>query len=233
MQVLVIEDDEAVAGWVDRLLTEAGHEVTVAATGDEGERLAVAGEHALAIVDLSLPGRSGLAVINALRQEGSRVPVIVMTGRADDEALVAALDAGADDYVVKPVSGTVLLARVRAALRRGGAGRPEELSVGPLALDRITRRLTAHGREIDLAPRELTLLEYLMLRPDEVVTRAELLERVWGTHFETGTNLVDVAVSRLRRKLSGVDGAPAVRGVRGQGYRLVPDGTPAAADEDG
>ncbi len=232
MRVLVIEDETAVAGWVERLLGEAGHTVEVAHTGEEGQRLALAGDYALAIVDLALPGRSGLAVIHALRREGRTIPVIVMTGRAEDEALVAALDAGADDYVVKPVPGTVLLARVRAALRRGGSGRPEELVVGTLVLDRLARRVTASGRELDLAPRELTLLEYLMLRPDEVVTRAELLERVWGTRFETGTNLVDVAVSRLRRKLASVPGSPGVRGVRGRGYRLVAAGAPAAADDE-
>ena len=227
MRVLVIDDDAMVSHWVAKVLREADHDVDVAATAGEGHRVAHSVSYDLALVDLDLPDGSGLSVIHDLRRAGKTMPIIVMTGRADDDGVVAGLNAGADDYLVKPVSTDVLRARVRAALRRGGAIKLDELVLGELAMDRVQHIVRAAGAVLTLSPKEYKLLEYFMLRPEQMVPRTDLLEQVWGMRFDTFTNVVDTTVSRLRQKLTGAVGTPRLRTARGVGYVLT-----AAPDED-
>ncbi len=212
-----------VARWTERILVEAGYVVERAGDGEDGLRVGCAGGFDLALVDIQLPLRNGVSVVGGLRKAGQTMPIIIMTGRADDDDIVRGLDAGADDYIVKPVSADVLKARVRAALRRGGALRSERLVSGLLVLDRLARRVSANGVEIALTPREFSLLEHFMLRPDEVVSRSELLERVWGLNFDPGSNVIDATMNRLRSKLREAVTSPALRTVRGVGFVLSDD----------
>ena len=221
MRILIVEDDEMVAAWTRRALTEAGYQVDIAITGDEGRQLGLAGSYDLFIIDLELPDRDGLTVVRALRRAGLVAPIVITTGRDTDEQLVAGLDAGADDYCIKPVPNAVLLARVRAAIRRGGATHRDEVTVGDVTLNRLARRVIAHGRELALTPLEYSMLELFMLRPGEIVPRTELLSRVWGMTFDPGTSLVDTAVSRLRQKLVGMGCEQRLRTVRGVGHLLT------------
>ena len=221
MRVLVIDDDAMVSHWVAKVLREADHDVDVAGTVGEGHRLAVAKAYDLAVVDLDLPDGSGLAVIHDLRRAGRTMPILVMTGRADDDGVVAGLNAGADDYLVKPVGTDVLRARVRAALRRGGAVALDELVLGDLTMDRVHHVVRASGTVLALSPKEFKLLEYFMLRPEQMVPRSDLLEQVWGMRFDTFTNVVDTTVSRLRQKLTGAAARPRLRTARGVGYVLT------------
>lgn len=221
MRILIVEDDEMVAAWTRRALTEGGYQVDVAITGEEGRQLGTAGSYDLFLIDLELPDRDGLTVVHALRRAGRQAPIVIMTGRDTDEQLIAGLDAGADDYCIKPVPNAVLLARIRAALRRGGATRQDEVTVGDVTLNRLARRVVANGRELALTPLEFTMLELFMMRPGEVVPRTELLSRVWGMTFDPGTSLVDTAVSRLRQKLGVMGASPRLRTVRGVGHLLA------------
>ncbi len=227
--ILVVEDDPTILKWTESALTGAGFACETASRGDEGLRLASTHAHALVLVDLGLPGRSGLAIIQTLRASGHPVPIVVFTAEESDERVVSALDSGADDYLVKPVSAAVLVARVRAALRRGGAQGGHVLRVGTLSFDRLSRRVSVAGEDgpgepIALTVRELELLEYLMLRGDDTVSRGELHEQVWGMRFDPGTNVVDATISRLRSKIAAQKGAPELLSVRGVGYRLaIPD----------
>lgn len=224
--ILVVEDDPTILKWVEGTLTAAGFACDTAERGDEGLRLASTHAHALVLVDLGLPGRTGLAIIQTLRASGHMVPIVVLTAEASDERVVSALESGADDYLVKPVSAPILVARVRAALRRGGARSGHVLRIGNLSFDRVARRVTVAtangpGEPLALTVRELELLEYLMLRGDDAVSRSELHEQVWGMRFDPGTNVVDATVSRLRTKIAAHAGAPELAAVRGVGYRLV------------
>jgi DNA-binding response OmpR family regulator len=219
MRVLLIEDDVMVSSWVKKLLDEDGLRVDVAGTCDDGLQLAELTDHDLIMLDLELPDRSGIAVVQALRRAGRSTPIIVLTARGDHDDAIVALDAGADDYIVKPVPNGVIKARVRAALRRGGAQRMEELRSGELRLDRVRRTVHVGTDPVPLTPREFAVLEHLMLHVDEVVPRSDLLTRVWGITFDPGTNAVDVAVSRLRQKMG--DGSARIATVRGVGFTLT------------
>lgn len=228
-RVLLIEDDAVTARWAEGALREAGHDVEVAYRGDDGLRLATEGSHALVIVDIGLPGKSGLAVVQALRASGRTVPIIAMTGNPTDEVLVAALHSGADDFVVKPISAKVLQARALAALRRGGPTQGHLLHAGRVTMDRIARRVHVESdgsapnglsREVALTGREFSLLEHLMQRAGEIVGRSDLHEQVWGLQFDPGTNVVDATMSRLRSKIGPVPGFE-IASVRGVGYRLT------------
>jgi DNA-binding response OmpR family regulator len=221
MRTLVIDDEPTIARWIARGLEEAGHAVDIATAAKEGQALATSIDYDLVLVDLGLPDGSGLGVVYALRRAGRTMPIIIVTGQADEERLIGALDAGADDFLTKPLSNGVLQARVRAALRRGGAVRSEEIVVGDLVLDRLTRSVRAGGHQLELSPKEFALLEDLMLRPEVVISRTDLLERVWGMRFASGTNVVDATVSRLRQKVAAAVSAPCIRGVRGVGFVLT------------
>jgi DNA-binding response OmpR family regulator len=220
MRVLIIEDDRMLARLVERTLGEAGYDVDVTPSADEGRDRALATAYDCVLLDLELPDRSGLEVVRAMRREGRDTPVVIMTGRDDDQDVVRGLDAGADDYLLKPVSPDVLKARVRAAVRRGGATRTDQLVIGELAMNRLARTVKGPAGELSLTPKEFAMLEHLMLRVEEVVSRSELLEHVWNMKFDPGSNVVDAHVARLRQKLRGV-ARPEVRTARGVGFVLT------------
>lgn len=220
MRVLIIEDDRMLARLVERTLGEAGYAVDVTRSADEGRDAALAATYDAVLLDLELPDRSGLEVVRTLRREGRDVPVLIMTGRHDDQDIVRGLDAGADDYLLKPVSPEVLKARLRAAVRRGGSTRTDQLVIGELAMNRLARTVRGNGQELALTPKEFAMLEHLMLRAEEVVSRSELLEHVWNMKFDPGSNVVDAHVARLRQKLRGVT-RPEIRTSRGVGFVLT------------
>ena len=221
MRVLIIEDDRMLARLVERMLVESGWAVDVSQTAEEGRQLALAGPYDAVLLDLELPDRNGLDVVKALRQEGHDVPVLIMTGHDNDEDIVRGLDAGADDYLLKPVSSEVLKARLRAATRRGASKSKEQLVMGELVLNRLTRQVFGNGQEVSLTPKEFAMLEHLLLRADEVVSRTELLEHVWNMRFDPGSNVVDAHVARLRQKLRTVLERPEIKTSRGVGFMIT------------
>jgi DNA-binding response OmpR family regulator len=221
MRVLMIEDDRMLARIVERALGDAGHAVDVTRSADEGRDRALAHSYDAILLDLELPDRSGLEVLRTLRREGRDVPVLIMTGRHDDEEIVKGLDAGADDYLLKPVSPEVLMARLRAAVRRGGTNRTEQIAMGDLVMNRLARTVSGSGKDIALTPKEFAMLEHLLLRAEEVVSRSELLEHVWNMKFDPGSNVVDAHVARLRQKLRSAVARPEIRTARGVGFVLT------------
>jgi two-component system OmpR family response regulator len=225
VRVLVIEDEPAVARVVARALeqeTEYAVDVDVSDRVAEGTRRALDESYDAILLDLELPDGNGLEVVRALRNSGRNTPILIMTGRGDDESIVRGLDAGADDYLLKPLnSNDVLRARVRAAIRRGGSGPPDQLSLGELFVDRLARVVTgANGAPVSLTPKEFSMLEYLLLHADQVVSRTELLDKVWNMKFDPGSNVVDAHVARLRQKLRQIISTPEIRTVRGIGFML-------------
>ena len=223
-KLLMIDDDDATRAYVVKGLTEEGFTVDQAANGRDGLFLASDGTYDLVILDRNLPGMDGMAVLGALRAAGIATPVIILSalGTADDR--VAGLTAGSDDYLVKPFAFAELQARIRLLLRRAAAGSAVEtrLHCQDLELDLLSRKVKRAGKAVELQPREFRLLEYLLRHADQVVTRTMLLEGVWDYHFDPGTNVIDVHVSRLRRKLDDGFDAPLIHTVRGAGYRLGP-----------
>jgi len=220
MKILVVEDDKKVASFVEKGLREDGYSVDVAHDGNDGALKAHVHDYDLLILDVMLPGKTGFDILTELRREESNVPVLLLTARDSTEDIVRGLDAGADDYLTKPFSFEVLLARVRALVRRGGARRLERLRYADVELDRIQHTAVRAGRDLRLTAKEFQLLEYFLLHPEEVVKRTHLLEKVWDLHFDPMSNVVDVHVAKLRRKLSGEGGRPLIHTVRGVGYIL-------------
>ncbi len=220
MKILVVEDDRKVAGFIEQGLKEEGHVVDVAPDGDEATMLAHVYDYDVILLDVVLPKKSGFQVATELRREGRTTPILMLTSRDATEDVVRGLDAGADDYLSKPFRFDELLARIRALHRRGGAERLETLSYGPIALDRLRHSVTVGGQPLDLTPKEFQLLEYFLLHPDQVVRRTTLLEKVWDMHFDPESNVVDVHVGNLRRKLSAAAGEQLVVTVRGVGFAL-------------
>jgi DNA-binding response OmpR family regulator len=225
MRILVVEDDRKVAGFIEMGLREESYAVDLARDGDEAIVLAHVNDYDAILLDLMLPKKNGLQVAAELRREGRTTPILMLTARDATEDVVRGLDAGADDYLAKPFKFDELLARLRALVRRGGATRVERLAVGPLELDRLKHQAYVGGKGLDLTPREFQLLEHFMMHKDDVVRRTELLEKVWDMHFDPESNVVDVHVGNLRRKLrdAGYDGL--IRTVRGVGFRLNGSGT--------
>jgi DNA-binding response OmpR family regulator len=220
MKILVVEDDSKVAGFIDHGLREEGYVVDVASDGEQATMLAHASDYDIILLDLLLPKKNGFQVANELRREGRNTPILMITSRDALEDVVRGLDAGADDYLAKPFKFDELLARIRALHRRGGAERLEILRCGPISLDRLRHTVSVRDRQLDLTVKEFQLLEHFMLHPEEVVRRTTLLEKVWDMHFDPESNVVDVHVGNLRRKLTRAAGEALLRTVRGVGFRL-------------
>jgi DNA-binding response OmpR family regulator len=217
VRLLVVEDEHRLAAALQRGLQAEGFAVDLAGDGPAGLDLARHGSYDAVILDVMLPGLSGYRVVQALRAESNWVPVLMLSAKDGEYDQADGLDVGADDYLTKPFSYVVLLARLRALLRRGAPERPAVLTAGDLRLDPARRRVTRAGVEVGLTSREFALLEYLMRRPGEVVSKIELLDHVWDAAVETAPNAVEVYVGYLRRKL----GRERLETVRGAGYRLV------------
>jgi two-component system OmpR family response regulator len=221
MRLLLIEDDAEAAEYLARALGESGYEVEVAADGRTGRERALAGGHELIIADRNLPHIDGLTIVQNLRAAGSSVPVLVLSALGSVDDRIEGLRAGGDDYLIKPFAFEELLARVEALLRRGqGASVLTRLKVADLELDLIGRTVTRAGKSIDLTAKEFQLLEYLMRRSGQVVTRSMLLEGVWDLHFDPQTNIIDVHMSRLRAAVDRDFPRPLIHTVRGAGYVL-------------
>jgi DNA-binding response OmpR family regulator len=223
MRVLVVEDDELLASSLRRGLAAEGYAVEVAADGVDGLHLAREFDYDAMILDVLLPGLNGVRVCAQLRADGRDLPVLMLTARDGAADHVAGLDAGADDYLAKPFAYVVLLARLRALLRRGPARLPPVLRHGPLALDPARHRCAAGGTELDLTPREFAVLRYLLAHPGTTVTKQELLDHVWGDNDAADHNVVQVYVSSLRRKIDPAGQPSLIETVRGVGYRMRED----------
>ena len=221
-KILVIEDDADAAGYVVKGLTEAGFTVDHAADGRDGLFLATDGRYDAIILDRMLPALDGMAVLGALRAAKIETPVIILSALGSVDDRVSGLTAGSDDYLAKPFALAELLARLRLMIRKSGAGPRIEtvLACGELAMDLLARQVRREGKAIELQPREFRLLEYLLRHSGQVVTRTMLLEGVWDYHFDPGTNVIDVHISRLRRKIDDGFAEPMLHTVRGAGYRL-------------
>ena len=220
MRVLVVEDDRKVAGFIEHGLQEEGYAVDLAPDGDEATMLAHVNEYDVILLDVVLPKKNGFQIAAELRREGRNTPILMLTSRDAAEDVVRGLDAGADDYLAKPFPFDVLLARIRALCRRGGAERLEVLRYGPVALDRLHHIASVNDRPLDLTPKEFQLLEFFLLHPEEVIRRTTLLEKVWEMHFDPDSNVVDVHVGNLRRKLMAAAGEQLLSTVRGVGFTL-------------
>ncbi|MFQ6045254.1 MAG: response regulator transcription factor [Gemmatimonadales bacterium] len=220
MKILVVEDDRKVAGFIEMGLREEGYAVDVAKDGEEATMLAHVNDYDAILLDLMLPKKNGLQVAAELRREGRTTPILMLTARDATDDVVRGLDAGADDYLTKPFKFDELLARLRALVRRGGAARLDRLSYGPLELNRLKHQAHAGGKPLQLTPREFQLLEHFMLHAEEVIRRTELLEKVWDMHFDPESNVVDVHVGNLRRKLREAGCDRLIQTVRGVGFAL-------------
>ncbi len=220
MRVLVVEDELKMASLLRRGLVEAGHAADVARTGDDALWMARAVDYDAVVLDLMLPGLSGVEVCRRLREDGIWSPVLMLTARDGVEDRIAGLDAGADDYLTKPFSFAELLARLRALARRGPVERAPVLEVGNLRLDPATHGVWRGDAEIGLSPKEFALLETFMRRPGQVLSRLELIEHAWDFAYENRSNVVDVYVRYLRDKIDRPFGRTSLETVRGVGYRL-------------
>jgi DNA-binding response OmpR family regulator len=216
-RILIAEDEPRIASFLEKGLRAAGYATAVVADGAQVADRARTGEVDLLILDLGLPGLDGLAALAQIRARGDRLPVLVLTARDAVKDRVTGLDLGADDYMTKPFSFEELLARIRARLRDPGHAAASVLTAGPVVLDLLRRTVTVDGNEVQLTMREFVLAETLMRHPGQVLSREQLLDRVWGLSHDPGSNVVDVYVGYLRRKL----GADLIQTVRGMGYRLV------------
>lgn len=224
MRFLLIEDDAEAAEFVRDALADEGHELLMASRGDDGIRLALAGNFDVVIVDRMLPDLPGTTVVESLREQGVGTPILMLTALGSIEDRVTGLQCGADDYLVKPFALAELSARLAALARRGGTMIGEIGSVGALRLDRLKREVLRDGRRIILQPREFELLDQLVRQAGRVVSRAMLLETVWHFHFDPQTNIVESHMSRLRQKLNAGFDKHLIQTVRGVGYRLRTDG---------
>ena len=219
-RILIVEDEPRISSFIEKGLTANGFTTSVTQSGNEGLMLADSGEFDLLILDIGLPDRDGFDVLRELRTRNKNLPVVILTARDGVPDKVQGLEGGADDYVTKPFSFEELLARVRVRLR--GERAPEEtvLSAGDVSLDLRTRRINVDGKDIELTAREFVLAETFFRHPGQVLSREQLLSRVWGYDYDPGSNIVDVYVGYLRRKI----GDERIRTVRGMGYRLEKTG---------
>ena len=221
VRILIVEDDVQAAEAMARGLSEAGHECQIASDGAYGLDMARQDQFDVIVADRMMPRMDGLSMIETLRRDGDRTPVLVLSALGEIDDRVAGLKAGGDDYLVKPYAFAELSARVEALARRHETGSVQTvLKVGDLEMDLIHRRVTRQGKDIDLQPREFQLLEFMMRHAGQSVTRTMLLEKVWEYHFDPQTNVIDVHVSRLRSKIDKGFDRPMLQTVRGAGYRL-------------
>jgi two-component system, OmpR family, response regulator len=221
--VLVVEDERDLAEEIRLELQASGHSVQLFETVDEGLHAARLGAAAVLVIDRMLKGRDGLSIIETLRAEGNVTPALVISALSSVDDRINGLKAGGDDYLIKPFDIRELTARVEALLRRGGDARLTRLQVGPLEMDLVERSVRCDSKPVDLLPREFTLLEYFMRRPGQVVTRAMLLEDVWNFNFMAQTNVVDVQIGNLRRKLDPTGARRFIVNIRAVGFKLNVD----------
>ena len=222
MRLLLVEDEPEAARMLAKGLREQAYAVDVAADGVAAAHQAAVHDYDAIVLDVMLPGRDGFSICRDIRRQGSPVPILMLTARDDVEARVAGLDAGADDYLVKPFDFRELLARVRALIRRGDRRlAPDRFAAGDLAFDVPARRVTVHDVPLDLTAREFALLLHLARQPDTVIGRAEIAEHVWDERHDPFSNVIDVYIQRLRRKLAHAGVATSIRTRRGEGYQLV------------
>jgi heavy metal response regulator len=219
MRILLVEDDQRIAHFIKKGLAETGYIVDLVADGDEAIDEALATPYDLIVLDIMLPGRDGFDVLTEIRSSGAKMPVIMLTARDTVDDKVRGLDAGADDYLTKPFTFAELEARVRALLRRGSGNPAASLQIADVTLDPVSHIVRRGDRTIEMTPKEYAVLEYFMRSPGRVLTRTQIIEHVWQYQFDTDTNLVDVYVNRLRRKLEDPDGN-LLQTVRGVGYAL-------------
>lgn len=220
MNVLFVEDEAKIANFVRAGLKEQGFVVDYCDNGDEGYLRALDNEYDAIVLDIMVPGKDGLSILKQLRQKGRNAPVILLTARNELDDRLSGLNLGADDYIAKPFFVEELAARIHAVVRRSVGDRQNLLAVGPLKLDRITREVTCNQQAIELTSREFNLLEYLMRSPGRVFTRTQILEHVWGYDFNPNTNVVDVCIQRIRKKIDPIDEAGWIESIRGVGYRF-------------
>ena len=222
MKVLLVEDEAKISDFVCTGLREQGFAVEHSANGTEGFERAVRGDYDAIVLDIMLPGRDGLSVLKGLRKAGNETPVILLTARNELEDRIEGLTLGADDYLAKPFFVEELAARLHALVRRVSGERQNMLAVGDLRLDRISREVTWFDHTVDLTGREFNLIEYLMRSPGRVFTRTQILEHVWGYDFDPSTNVVDVCIQRIRRKIASIaaEAESPIESVRGVGYRF-------------
>jgi heavy metal response regulator len=224
MRILVIEDEKKIASFIKRGLTEQHYTVDVAADGEEGLYLAEINPYDLIVLDIMLPGKDGFMVCRTLRRKNINTPILMLTARDDLRDKVFGLDSGADDYLTKPFAFAEFLARVRVLLRRHGSVKSTTLRVADLELDQLTRQVTRAGKSIELTPTEYALLEYLMLNQGQVVTRTMLSEHVWNQDFDSFSNVINVYVNYVRKKVDADFDVKLIHSVRGAGYMLKEDG---------
>ena len=221
MRVLLVEDDKKTAAFIVKGLQRAGFAVDHATNGEDGLHLALTEPYEAAVIDLTLPKGDGLSIIEELREKKIKTPVIILSAKRALDDRIRGLQTGGDDYLTKPFSFAELLARVRALIRRSsGAPEPTRVKLGELSLDLLRREVQRGEKRIELQPREFALLEYLMRHAGEVVSKTMLLEHIWGYDFDPQTNVVDVLVCRLRKKLGPETGEPLIHTIRGVGYVL-------------
>lgn len=221
MRVLVVEDEKAIADFIERGLKAEGYSVRCSHDGLDGEAKALSGDYELVLLDVLLPGKNGLDVLSAIRARNPDLPVIVLTARGEIDQKVEGLDRGANDYVVKPFALDELLARVRAQLRRPDQAESSVLRRGDLKLDFHTREVHSADSEVRLTAREFELLAYLMRHPGQVLSRSQILNSVWGYDYDPGTNVLEVYIGYLRKKLAANGGPAPIETVRNVGYRLT------------
>lgn len=219
MHILFVEDEAKIASFVQAGLKEQGFVVDYCDNGNDGYNCALENEYDAIILDIMVPGKDGLSILKNLRRQGQNVPIILLTARNELDDRIEGLNLGADDYLAKPFFVEELVARIQAVMRRGNPERQNTVCVGPIKLDRLTREVTCNQHIIELTTREFNLLEYLMRAPGRVFTRTQILEHVWGYDFNPSTNVVDVCVQRLRKKIDVIGGSGCIESIRGVGYR--------------